>query len=259
MKKILAYSCAILIALTSCETEEGNPQASDFNASKGEAAGAIYIHFEIDPNVSSVLVDRREKGEMEWLTITGAGEAFFDTHRYGNEGMPAGKVFEYRIKNDWPDDAPYSEIVEGYAYDIIPITDIEITSSSQANGLKWNAGNYNSHTNDTDIRFDVFRSDASDGNFEKIAEVGEDRSYYDDFQFYPEKQGKTWYYRVDVRYYPYTGTAEWKSISGDYSGGTDPVALQTLGNTIYYLYGDASNLNGLEEPVVVKTMKLNPQ
>ena len=74
MKKILAYSCAILLAMTSCETEEGNPQATDFYASKGDAAGAIYIHFEIDPNVSSVLVDRREKGSEMWLTITGAGQ-----------------------------------------------------------------------------------------------------------------------------------------------------------------------------------------
>ena len=208
MKKILLHSCAVLLALTSCETEEGNPLASDFYASKGDAAGAIYIHFDKDPNVSSVLVDRREKGEMEWLTITGAGEPFFDDHRYGNEGMPPGKVFEYRIKNDWPDDAPYSQIVEGYAYDIVPITEIEITTSKTANGLSWNAGNHNSHMNDTDIRFDVYRSDASDGEFRKIGEVGEDRSYIDDFTFDTEKQGKTWYYRVDIRYSPYSGTAQ---------------------------------------------------
>ncbi|MDF1576504.1 MAG: hypothetical protein P1P86_15055 [Bacteroidales bacterium] len=52
--------------------------------------------------------------------------------------------------------------------------------------------------------------------------------------------------------------SEWKSISGDFSGGIDPVALQTVGTTIYYLYGDAANLNALEEPQSVKTMKLSP-
>ena len=52
---------------------------------------------------------------------------------------------------------------------------------------------------------------------------------------------------------------EWKSISGDFSDGVDPVGLQTLGTTIYYLYGDGTNLNALEEPRAVKTMKLSPQ
>jgi hypothetical protein len=56
----------------------------------------------------------------------------------------------------------------------------------------------------------------------------------------------------------YDGT-EWKSISGDYSGGVDPVALQSSGTTLYYLYGDGSNLNALDEPREIKTMKLSPQ
>ena len=56
----------------------------------------------------------------------------------------------------------------------------------------------------------------------------------------------------------YDGT-EWKSISGDFTGGVDPVALQSSGTTLYYLYGDRSTLNALEEPQEVKTMKLSPQ
>ena len=88
MKKILAISCAILLALTSCEEEERNPRPNGFFASNGEAAGAIYIYFEKDPNVSSVLVERREKGTQQWVTITGAGQPFFDTHQYGGTGIP---------------------------------------------------------------------------------------------------------------------------------------------------------------------------
>jgi hypothetical protein len=53
--------------------------------------------------------------------------------------------------------------------------------------------------------------------------------------------------------------SEWKSISGDFSGGVDPVALLSSGTTLYYLYGDGSTLNALEEPQQVKTMKLSPQ
>jgi len=224
MKKIFVLCCAIVLALTSCDEEEGNPQPSDFYASNGEAAGAIYIHFEKDPNVGSVLVDRREKGSVTWVTITGAGQPFFDTHQYGETGMPPGKVFEYRIRNDWPDDAPYSEIEEGYAYDIIPITEIEIEVSKTANTLSWNAGNHNSHMNDTDIRFDLYRSDRSDSGFEKIAEVGEDRSYFDDFFDRPDMQGKTWYYRVDVRYWPYSATAEGTVAEATGGGSGNPTA-----------------------------------
>jgi len=215
----------MVMAFTACETEEeGNPRATDFYASNGEAAGAIYVHFDKDPNVGSVLVERREKGTEQWITITGAGQPFFDTHQYGDTGMPPGKVFEYRIKNDWPDDAPYSEIEEGWAYDIIPVTEIETEANLYSNFLSWGEGNHHSHLNkdNTDLVFDLYRSEKPDSEFEKIAEVDEDRSYTDDFYYSPEMQGKTLYYRVDVRYWPYTATAEGTVVEAAGNGNGNP-------------------------------------
>jgi len=224
MKKIFVLCCAIVLALTSCEEEEGNPQPTGFSASDGVFPGSIYIDFQKDPNVSSVLVERREKGSVTWVTITGTGQPFFDDHQYGETGMPPGKVFEYRIKNDWPDDAPYSQVDEGSAYDIIPITEIEIVVSNTANTLSWNAGNGNPAPDRNDIRFDLYRSDQPDSGFEKIAEIGEDRSYFDDFFGIPEMQGKTWYYRVDVRYWPYSYTAQGTVVEATGGGSGNPTA-----------------------------------
>ncbi|MDF1576503.1 MAG: hypothetical protein P1P86_15050 [Bacteroidales bacterium] len=234
MKKILAYCCAMTMAFSACETEEGNPSPTGLSASDGMFPGCIYVDFQKDPDVGTVLVERREKGSEEWIPITGTGQPFFDDHSYGTTGMPPGKIFEYRIKNDWPDDAPYSDIDEGYAYNIIPVTEIDIVVSDMANSLSWNAGNHNTRMNDTDIRFDVYRSDRPDSNFEKIAEVGEYRSYYDNFHDRPDMQGKTWYYRVDVRYWPYSGTVEGTVAEADGGGGGTPAVdyqIADLGNT----------------------------
>jgi len=211
MKKIIYYTFALLLVLFSCEKqEEGNPNPKKFTASKGFSVATVYIDFEKDSNVGSVLVERREKGTQNWQVITGTGEPFFDRHGYGNEGMPPGLIFEYRIRNDWPDDAEYSAIEEGYAYDIIPVKEIEITVANASNSLKWNEGNNESFLNDVTIHFDVYRSEDSLGTYQKIAEVDHDRSFSDDFYYLPELQGKTFYYRIDTWFEPYhsisTGT-----------------------------------------------------
>ena len=242
MKKIIIYTFALLFILFSCEKEEeGNPRPKELNATDGFAVGCIHIDFTKDDNVNSVNLERREKGLEEWQLITGTGLTSFDeSSGYPQGGFPPGKIFEYRIKNDWPDNAEYSEIAEGYAYDIIPVTEIQITSGNTSNNLTWYEGNNGTFINDSEMYFDVYRSADSLGTYEKIAQVDEDRSYFDDFWFKPELQGKKFYYRVDVFFHfelnlP-SGGNHWESttpiegtiVSSESNTGENPTVHYTI-------------------------------
>jgi hypothetical protein len=203
MKKIIILAISILFVSVSCDKEEeGNSKPTQLNATDGFAVGCIHIDFEKDPNVDYVFLERREKGAENWEMITSTGLTSFDEiHGYPNTGgMPPGKVFEYRIKNGWPEDAPYSDIEEGYAYDIIPVTEIDISTSGDkaSNLLTWNEENNGTFINESEIYFDVYRSEDSLGTYSKIAKVDEDRSYFD--QFPPSLIGKDIFYRIDVYY-----------------------------------------------------------
>jgi hypothetical protein len=242
MKKIIYYTFALLLILFSCEKEEeGNPRPKELNATDGFAVGCIHIDFTKDDNVNSVNLERREKGLEEWQLITGTRLTSFDENEgYPNMGMPPGKIFEYRIKNDWPDNAEYSEIEEGYAYDIIPVTEIQIASGETSNMLTWYEGNNGTFINDSEMHFDVYRSADSLGTYERIAQVDEDRSYFDDFTFKPELQGKKFYYRVDI-YFRFelnlpSGGDHWESttpiegtiVSSESNTGENPTVDYTI-------------------------------
>jgi hypothetical protein len=203
MKNIIVFTISILLILISCEKEDiGNTKPTGLNATDGFAVGCIHINFEKAPEVNSVIVERREKGSGDWQVLTGTGlTSFDDNHGYPNTGMPPGKVFEYRIKNDWPEDAAYSEVDEGYAYDIIPVTEVEITSNVQwddrtINTLIWNESNNGSFINQSEIYFDIFRSGDSLGTYQKVGQVGEDRSFTDELP--ASMLGTKVYYRIDV-------------------------------------------------------------
>ena len=203
MRKITILTFSILLILISCDKEkEGNPKPKELNATDGTAVGCIHIEFTKDPNVNSVLLERREKGDENWQQLFGTGLTSFDENSgYFNTGLPPGKVFEYRIKNDWPDDAEYSEIEEGYAYDIIPVTEIEITSNLQwddktLNLLSWNEHNNGTFINQSEIYFDIYRSEDSLGTYQKIGQADEDRSFSDELP--ASMKGAKVFYRVDV-------------------------------------------------------------
>ena len=53
----------------------------------------------------------------------------------------------------------------------------------------------------------------------------------------------------------YDGT-EWKTISGDFTDGVLPVAVTTIANDIYYIYGDAETVNAVNDPSAIKSKKL---
>ncbi len=53
----------------------------------------------------------------------------------------------------------------------------------------------------------------------------------------------------------YDGT-EWKTISGDFTDGVPPVAVTTIANDIYYIYGDAETVNAVNDPSAIKSKKL---
>ena len=251
MKRIINYAFVLLLVLFSCEKEEaGNPKPKSFTASKGFSVATVFIDFEKDPNVGSVLVERREKGTQNWQQITGTGEPFFDRHGYGNEGMPPGKVFEYRIRNDWPDDAEYSVIEEGYAYDIIPVEEIEITVKKYSNSLRWNEGNNESFLNDVKIHFDVYRSEDSLGTYQKIIEVDHDRAFSDDFYNLPELQGKTFFYRIDTWFEPFYSIAKGTIIGAHTQNNDNPIINYTVADLGQVVSSSSGFIHSLETKVV---------
>ncbi len=251
MKRIINYAFVLLLVLFSCEKEEaGNPKPKSFTASKGFSVATVFIDFEKDPNVGSVLVERREKGTQNWQQITGTGEPFFDRHGYGNEGMPPGKVFEYRIRNDWPDDAEYSVIEEGYAYDIIPVTEIEITVKKYSNSLRWNESNNESFLNDVKIHFDVYRSEDSLGTYQKIIEVDHDRAFSDDFYNLPELQGKTFFYRIDTWFEPFYSIAKGTIIGAHTQNNDNPIINYTVADLGQVVSSSSGFIHSLETKVV---------
>jgi len=213
MKRIVVLTISILLVVFSCDkNEERIVPKPTFDALDGFTVGVIRLTFADTPEGDAIAVERREKGTQEWQYIGSCGNSFFDDN-YGYTqddeivGMPP-KVFEYRARNsryEYGDleergGEEYSEIQEGFAYNIIPITEINIEKGLKSNHLTWNAGNNESFLNQSTIYFNVFRSEDSLGTYTKIAQVDKDRSYFDDFTFKPELQGKKLYYRVDVFY-----------------------------------------------------------
>lgn len=66
-------------------------------------------------------------------------------------------------------------------------------------------------------------------------------------------------YESPTSIYPYLSVfdgSEWKTISADFTGGMDPVALSTIGTDIYYIYGDAATENGAGDPTSLQSMNL---
>ncbi|MBD3276620.1 MAG: hypothetical protein GF372_14995 [Candidatus Marinimicrobia bacterium] len=232
MKKLCLVLIIAVASLSSCmEPEENIVPKPTFDASDGFTVGVIRLTFTDTPEGDAIAVERREKGMQEWQYIGSCDNLFFDdNYGYTQEdeivGMPP-KVFEYRARNSRYEygaleergGEEYSEIQEGFAYEIIPITEINIEKATNSNLLTWNAGNHGSFLNQSDIYFNVLRSEDSLGTYTEIARVGEDRSYFDDFTSRPELQGKKLYYRVDV-YYTFELIM---SSGGNHSESTTPI------------------------------------
>lgn len=53
----------------------------------------------------------------------------------------------------------------------------------------------------------------------------------------------------------YDGTG-WKTISGDFTDGVPPVAVCAIGTDIYYIYGDATTVNDVNDPSAIKSKTL---
>lgn len=204
MKRIIILTFSILCILISCDKEEGDQSPKNLSASDGFYVGCIHIDYEKEQNVT-VQIERREKGTSNWETLSGgiSSTSFDDNEGYSDEGMPPGMVFEYRIRNDMGDNTEYSEIEEGFAFEYVLINNLEISSvvdykDDLINTLKWNEGNHNSFLNESEILFNVCRSNDSLGTYQVVATVGEDRSYTDIIP--SAERGNNVFYRIDIFY-----------------------------------------------------------
>lgn len=246
MKRIIVASIAVLMILISCENEEGDIKPNKLSASDGFTVGCIHIEFEREENIT-VMIERREKGTENWIILSGGvgSTSFDDNEKYTEGGMPPGKVFEYRVRNDMGDNTEYSEIEEGFAFNYVPVNELEINSTVDykddlSNSLKWNAGNHNSFINESEIYFNVCRSSDSLGNYEVVATVGEDRSYIDIIP--ANERGGNIYYRIDIFYkykvLNFRGATIWYETSplsgtihnASYDQGGNPIASYTSVN-----------------------------
>lgn len=212
------FVCAISLTLIfSCSKEENDEHAaiSGFNVSNGTNVGSIHIEFIIESSAGAVMVERREFGSQNWTHVRRASGSFDDVYGYNSKGMPPGKIFEYRLKEDRrPYETEYTGVELGYAYDIIPVTEIEFISTQATNSLQWNEANNSTFQNKSEMYFKVFRSKDSLGTYKKIALVGEERTYLDDLSNDSSLQGIKLFYRVDI-FYNFTATTFLSS--GSYS------------------------------------------
>ena len=59
-------------------------------------------------------------------------------------------------------------------------------------------------------------------------------------------------------HYPYINVydgTEWKTISDDFSDGTEPTGIESIGTDIYYIYGDATSQGQWIDPTILKSKK----
>ncbi len=246
MKKIITFTISILIILISCDKEDVDQRPNNFSASDGFYVGCIHIEYEKKDNVT-VTMERREKGTNDWITISGGigSNSFDDNEGYFEEGMPPGKVFEYRLRNDMGNNQEYSEIEEGFAFQYVSISNIEVSSSVDyqgniRNSLRWNAGNHNSFLNESEILFNVCRSTDSLGTFQIVGTVGEDRSYTDVIS--ATDNSENFFYRIDIFYrykiINFRGATIWCETK-PYAGTISEPVSQNNGNpTISYASTD---------------------
>jgi hypothetical protein len=224
MKKFVFIALILPLFLACSKDNQPDPPAN-FTVSKGTAVGVIRIDFQLDDGVSGVQVERRELGSQTWVTITATPGPFDDQHGFAF-GLPPGKKYEYRIKNDSPDEVTYSKVDTGWAYAFKAIDTINFSRTASTVSLSWNKGNINSFLNDSDLFFDVYRSTDSVNNFTMLATVDEARSYFDDLTGQPSLQNIPLYYRVDIRY-------EYRTLSAvSPSGGAESTGEEGVVNRV---------------------------
>jgi hypothetical protein len=56
----------------------------------------------------------------------------------------------------------------------------------------------------------------------------------------------------------YNGS-QWYNISGDFTDGRDPIGLSTVGNEVFYFYGEKATQNSAQQSTVLKAKKLTKQ
>ncbi len=222
----MSIALVLLLILTSCKKEEkGLGTPTNLTASDGTAVGSIHIEFTKDDGVSAFVLERREKGTDQWTIATYPDVTSFDDSQ--EQGLPPGVVFEYRVRNGFPEGTEYSEIAEGYAYDIIQVKDLEITRSSTSNSLSWTDVNISTFSNESTLKYAICRSDDSLGVYTKIGEADVSMSYSDEFVFHADLQSEKHYYQVNA-YYEF-----WASRSNgltDYWGITEPIEGVIVGS-----------------------------
>jgi hypothetical protein len=69
-----------------------------------------------------------------------------------------------------------------------------------------------------------------------------------------------YYDESTTSFYPYLNVfdgTEWKTVSGDFSDGMEPVCVSAIGTDIIYIYGDAASENAIGDPTVIRSVKLS--
>ena len=206
MKKLCLVLIIVVASLTSCMEPEESNTPRDLRVSKGDAVGCILVEYDKLSEDQDIRIERREKGTEQWELITGTQASYlYDVHGYYGWGgpnlpIPPGKVFEYRVQNCCSDNDPYSEVVEGWSYEILPVTEFDVEMNDNNNVLRWEIINRTNFINPSTIFYDIYRSTDSLGTYEKVGRGYEDHTRFEDYVGDDGLAGQKVYYRIDVYY-----------------------------------------------------------
>jgi len=230
MKKSSIVLIITFALLSSCTEPEQSNTPRDLRVSKGDAVGCILVEYDKISEDQDIEIERREKGTEQWELIIGTQASYlYDVHGYYGWGgpnlpMPPGKVFEYRVKNCCSADDPYSEVVEGWSYEILPVTEVDVEMFDNNNVLEWDIINRTSFRNPCTIYYDVYRSTDSLGTYEKVGRSSGDHPQFVDNVGYDGLARQKVYYRLDV-YYEF-------NVPRDIDGGHDFTSASAEGSII---------------------------
>lgn len=171
---LLLFIPAILF-LTSCEQITEPP--SGMQASDGTYAGVIHLSY--GSIEGDAVVERRDLDTGEWIDLSWNNVSSFDDPGYklpDNKLIP-GQVYQYRMRahTDAGGFSEYTDIEEGYAYEVLPATDVTATRSDDNTEatIAWTDPNdVSSLENWERMEYTIYRAkaDASD-NFEQVKHI----------------------------------------------------------------------------------------
>ncbi|MDA3863520.1 MAG: hypothetical protein PF689_06580 [Deltaproteobacteria bacterium] len=152
---------ALLPSLAGCD--ETTPTPSGIQASQGTYVGVVHLAW--GDITGDAIAERRDPQSGEWFEISWMNGKYFDDQGYL---LPEGKiipgqVYQYRLRAHSNDGSfsKYTDVSEGYAYEVQPVTNITITRNpdyEEQNLISFeDPNNYDQLQNVLDVTYKIYQ------------------------------------------------------------------------------------------------------